>query len=969
MSAMKIFVALLLTVLTGFTGLVYEVSWQKYLSTLLGSHSEATAAVLAIFLGGLSLGYAVFGKATRTLQARARGRGRPARLLVFYAALEGAIGLYALVFPRLFGGVQRLSLQLPEFGPATDFLIDVLLAVVLIGPPSILMGGTIPILTLVLSRSLATATRVHAWVYGFNTIGAFAGALIGGFFLIPLMGLDRVSYTMGAINLLAAAIFLVLDRSGLRPPEDSPHVESADSSSVVSGYSGLMLVAALSGFAMMTIQTILNRVGALAFGPSMFTFAMVVAVFVLSIAVGSLAVSFLKNIPSRMIVASQWALVICLVLLYGLVENAPYYAHVIRSVFQPTPAAFYSFQFASLLWLLMVLLVPVGLSGALLPLLFHHLRQTVGELGTTAGRLYSWNTAGSLLGALFGGYLLLFFFDLHVVFRVALAALVLCAAILTVQLLKISPLAVAALVMVPALIGLWSLPEWDPERLDSGLFRKREATALTYAGADAFFENRKRRIVFHRDGPSTTATVRDGRKDEDRPDFSLSTNGKPDGNLIGDYPTMALAALFPALLAEENRRSFVIGYGTGVTAGELAALDSMQEVHVAEISQAVLDAAPYFEAGNQAPLASPKLSLHRSDAYRSLLRAQGQYDIIVSEPSNPWVSGVEMLFSRGFLEAAKNKLSPGGVYAQWFHLYETDDEAVALVLRTYLSVFDHVSLWFTMQSDLVIMGIQDPERALDVGAIRKRFEQPDFSAAFGRVSIQNLAAVFAHEIVPLGVLNALEMDGPIQTLRHPRLSHLAAQAFFRGGRGELPELVRPESVRVGLQNSLLRKLFMTGEFPPVVLGIAASENCRFDRGAACATFMAKWKHDNSAPESFAALLPRLQKNPSVSSQLRMESIEGLAGFFGGERFRSPGARPLAFAQAQTNRYLRHFNLVMPFDRAVLEDIWRACDSPPCQPAMAKLESVVGPLDIYSPRSRPVKARRKKPGVGHNQKWP
>ena len=261
--------------------------------------------------------------------------------------------------------------------------------------------------------------------------------------------------------------------------------------------------------------------------------------------------------------------------------------------------------------------------------------------------------------------------------------------------------------------------------------------------------------------------------DPERPGFSLSTNGKPDGSLVGDYPTMALAALFPALLAEETRRSFVIGYGTGVTAGELAALGEMQEVHVAEISQAVMDAAPYFEVGNQAPLASPKVIIHRSDAYRSLLRAEGLYDIIVSEPSNPWVSGVEMLFSQEFLLAAKDKLTPGGVYAQWFHLYEVDNEALELVLRTYLSVFDQVSLWFTMQADLVIMGIQDSDRALDVEAMRARFQRPDLQAGFERVGIDNLAAVFSHEIVPLGVLNALDREGPVQTLRHPRLSHLA----------------------------------------------------------------------------------------------------------------------------------------------------------------------------------------------------
>ncbi|HIL00801.1 MAG TPA: hypothetical protein EYG06_01845 [Myxococcales bacterium] len=950
---MRIFIALALTVLTGFTGLVYEVTWQKYLATLLGSHSEATAAVLAIFLGGLSAGYSLFGRATRWLLARARRQGKPPHLLSFYAVIEGTIGLYALAFPMLFSAIQALSLQLPAVQPGTGFLVDVLLSAALIAPPSILMGGTIPILTLVLSESLDTATRVHAWVYGFNTIGAFLGALLAGFFLIPELGLDNVSRSMGFINLFAAFVFLLLDRANFRSPTagDAANFQDSDgatSSARVPGYAGLIAVAALSGFAMMTIQTILNRVGGLALGASVFTFAMVVAVFVLSIAVGSLVVSFLPRISSRMIVISQWLLVLFVVLLYGLIPNAPYYAHGVRSLFQPTEAAFYSFQFLIFLGLLAALIVPIGLSGALLPLLFHHLRKTVGELGTTAGSLYSWNTAGSLLGALLGGYVLLFFFDLHVVFRVALGALVLCAGILTVLLLRVSPLAALLLVLVPAVAGIWVLPEWDPERLDSGLFRSREATALTYGGADSFFESRKRRVIFHRDGPSTTATVRKGRKDDERPGFSLSTNGKPDGNLIGDYPTMALAALIPALLAEENRRSFVIGYGTGVTAGELAALSDMQEVHVAEISQAVLDAAPYFEVGNQAPLASPKVILHRSDAYRSLLRADGLYDIIVSEPSNPWVSGVEMLFSHEFLQAARDKLTPGGVYAQWFHLYEIDDQAVELVLRTYLSVFDQVSLWFTMQSDLVIMGIQDPERALDVKAMRARFERPDFQAAFERVNIHSLVAAFSHEVVPLGVLNALDLQGPIQTLRHPRLSHLAAQAFFRGKRGKLPELVRPESVRVGRKNSLLHRLVEGETLPPVVLGVAASENCRFDRGGACAAFIARWMHDHPFSERTAIVLSKLRNNPNVRLELRGDFIESLAVFYDGEKKRRrKGSLSLVTTLNKTRRYLKNFNLIVPFDRRALENIWRACDTPACEEARHTVEETVGPLNIYS----------------------
>src|SRR5262245_23885530 len=185
-------IALLLTVLTGFSGLVYQVAWQKYLAILLGSHSEATAAVLAIFLGGLAAGYALFGRVTKQFVDRARARGETPRLLHLYGLVESGIGVYALLFPVLFSLAQALSVRIPHFGEGVSFSFDVFLTILLIAPPTILMGGTIPVLTQALSARLEEATRVHAWVYSFNTAGAFVGALAGAFVLIPWLGLDGV---------------------------------------------------------------------------------------------------------------------------------------------------------------------------------------------------------------------------------------------------------------------------------------------------------------------------------------------------------------------------------------------------------------------------------------------------------------------------------------------------------------------------------------------------------------------------------------------------------------------------------------------------------------------------------------------------------------------------------------------------------------------------------------------------------
>src|SRR5258705_12138707 len=198
-------VALALTAVTGFTGLAYEVTWQRYLGILLGDHSEATAAVLGLFLGGLSLGYWVLGALARALVARGRRQqqvsrsepkasedqqqGRPAPLLVVYGAIEASVGVWSLCFPWLFPLVRAASVSLPTGDGALAFTVDTALAALLIVPPAMLMGGTIPFLTQALARNLSDATRLHALVYATNTAGAFAGTLATGFALIRWLGL------------------------------------------------------------------------------------------------------------------------------------------------------------------------------------------------------------------------------------------------------------------------------------------------------------------------------------------------------------------------------------------------------------------------------------------------------------------------------------------------------------------------------------------------------------------------------------------------------------------------------------------------------------------------------------------------------------------------------------------------------------------------------------------------------------
>jgi spermidine synthase len=217
--------------------------------------------------------------------------------------VEAAIGAYALLFPLLFRAAQALSLRLPLGSSGLGFSLDVLLSALLIGPPAVLMGGTIPILTQALARDLQDATRVHALVYAFNTGGAFLGALAAGFWIVPALGLVGALIAMGCLNLFAGAAFFAL---GQHPAERAAALAhaSATAPAAAPGFAAFGAVALLVGFAMMAVQTVAIRVGGLSFAASQLTFSMVVAVFVLCIALGSLGVSALPRIPRALLAAT-----------------------------------------------------------------------------------------------------------------------------------------------------------------------------------------------------------------------------------------------------------------------------------------------------------------------------------------------------------------------------------------------------------------------------------------------------------------------------------------------------------------------------------------------------------------------------------------------------------------------------------------------------------------------------------------
>lgn len=936
--------ALVLTALTGFTALVYQVAWQKYLAVLLGSHAEATATVLGIFLGGLSLGYALFGRVSGWLVSRAVEARRRAPILATYGLVEVGIGVYALAFPRLFSGVEFLSLRLPASTETSAFGLDVLLTVLLIGPATILMGGTIPLLTQALARSLDDATRLHAFVYAFNTVGAFAGALIAGLYLVPELGLRACVVMMGWINLGAGLLFMALGRTG----SDAHTAEIHDEGRAPARFYRYALVAGLGGFAMMTLQLILNRIGALSLGASHFTFAMVVAVFVLSIALGSLTVTALREIRPSYLIGSQWLLVVILLVAYAYVPDAPYWALRVRLDYPGAVENFYPFYLRIFSWSLLLLVLPVGLSGASLPLIFHHLRREKADLGTMAGRLYAWNTLGSLLGALLGGYLLLFWLDLHHTYRIATGGLAVGAAILTglVQPRAGRP-AYAALAAVLLLLLL--APAWPTTKLASGLFRGAGIRETRGIGPDAFIEkewtDRDMEIVFYDDDPSSSIAVI-ARPDGAENGIAVISNGKSDGKIPGDELTMGLAALVPAILSESPARAFVVGYGTGYTVGVLSQLAGIHEVVVAEISSGVIEGAPLFEPYNFQAAGSAKTRIIRGDAYRALLRSPGRYDVIVSEPTNPWVTGVEMLYSREFLQTARSRLTADGIYVQWFHLYEMDDPTVALVLNTYRQAFERVSVWAVTPSDVLILGWADDESVPDLVAMEQRFGQDEYSSLFAALGITSFAELLAHEVIPIGALAGSELSSRVHTLLHPILSHAAAQAFFAAEMARLPTTNRGAGAIAGAENSLVRR-YLAG-LPEagraVALEAITRETCDH-YVPLCLSLLARWRHDEPDSPDLARLLVEVRdKNPTLVSSYSEANLQKLSQLF------TPAGItgvPSSFESATwaLGLFDRFYHHAAPFDSRGVFNAWRRCRiDPRCGSELPRIRQIGLPAE-------------------------
>ncbi len=730
-------VALLITIflLSGFSGLIYQSIWTHYLKLFLGHAAYAQSLVLATFMGGLALG--------SWWAARLSGRSRA--LLVWYAIAEAAIGLYALLFHHAFVLVVDLAFEslLPGLeSVAAAQLIKWALALALILPPSILLGTTFPLMAAgLIRRQPEQRGRVLGLLYFTNSLGAALGVLVSGFVMIKLLGLAGTMYSAGILNLLVAtSVIAVLWLSdGKELPvaaADPPGPEG-----IAQGRIHLLLLACagLTGLASFIYELTWIRMLNMVLGSATHSFELMLASFILGLALGGWWIRRRIDGATNPLRQLAWIqlfmglLAAATVVLYNQLFDLMVF---LMGGLARTGQGYVLFKTVSMALAMAVMLPATFCAGMTLPLITATLSR-YGYDERAVGHVYAINTLGAIVGVIVTAGILIPSLGLRLsLLSGAAIDLVLAVCLVAAAGAGLSrrwPIgfAVAGLAGL-GLIGQWS--NFDTEKMASSVFRGGQLASEAT------------QVLFHRDGRSATVAVQGNEDDL----IWIATNGKTDAAIqtlaneaTGDEHTMTMLASLGMALLPEARDVAVIGFGSGLTTHLLLGNSQLRQVDTIEIEPAMVEGAKQFGSRVQRAHTDPRSQVHIEDAKTFFSTRQRRYDIIVAEPSNPWVSGVAGLFSTEHYGRVKQHLNPEGVYIQWLQLYEFDMELVTSVLKAFSSEFSDYALYAGAESDLVIAGVVEGK----LPALSSKFiAEPGLRDELARVGIENVADIAARLI-------------------------------------------------------------------------------------------------------------------------------------------------------------------------------------------------------------------------------
>ena len=798
----------LLFFLSGATGLVYELLWVRVLYQTFGSTIQSVTTVVAAYMGGLGLGAWLLGR-------RADRHERPAAL---YGWLEIAIGLFGLASPLVLALAHRIyvgtAAALALDGAASVALRFALAGAVLLIPTT-LMGGTLPVLTRAFTGAdRAELQRSLGLLYGLNTLGAVVGTALAGFFLIEFIGVRASLWGTAAVNLaLGTGAIALARRQAIAPPTPGfpdPGRQPGENAGSTLRRAAVVLLG-LTAFAALLDEIAWTRVLVMIVGGSTYAFTLVLLVFLLGIGIGSALVARRGAVPSETAAAAAGAQALTaagaglLFLIFGLLPR------YIIAVFQMPSLGATERLLAMGLAVGAVVLIPAIGMGMTFPLLTDLVAESDAAGGGEVGRAYAINTVGSIVGAVLTGFVLVVTLGTDLTLRLGLlvnvgAALALAGLAargiaegsVEHRRLRGRVLGAGALASLALVVAL-AAPRWSTRLIDLGpsIYARgpMDARAVT-----EFLAHRGSRQLAYAEGWNATVSVWEGVTGR-----ALKVNGKADASDYGDMDTQIIAGLAPVAARPQPRAAFVVGYGSGVTARVLADIPGMQRVRVVEIEPAVLEMDRFFLHVNDTALARPNVSVIVDDARSALQIDPTRYDIVVSEPSNPWLAGVATLYTPEFFRVVRSRLADDGVFCQWVQLYQLPLPVVAGIVRNVRAVFPHVQLWFGAPGDVMVLGSPRPLR-YDRAWLSRLVGTRGALVVLGReyLGVDQPEDYFGHFLLgEAGVTRLLERPAIVHRDDRPRLEFLAARRFIdrRGTEGVFDSLADIRAATQGLDGT------------------------------------------------------------------------------------------------------------------------------------------------------------------------
>lgn len=758
---------LILFLVSGAFGLGYQVLWSKFLLDFIGVSAYSYATVLAAFMGGLALGSVWLGRVADRMKS-------PLRL---YAILEFGVGIYAIAYLPIMRITSSIYGSLVQFTPeqAGDQFglgAKVLVSGLLLLPPTILLGGTFPAMVRHVTVNLHVLGRRASTLYALNAAGAVIGTLAIAFVVLPSLGMRGSLIALACGNILVAAVAWILaDRrvegeAGAAETESdpasaapTPQVDPATTGAAATAPVGappstetlspglvrmLLIFIGLEGMLSFIYEIAWTRYFGLVLGSSTYSFATMLAAFITGISLGGAIFAAIERRVRRPLVFFGWTQLIVGLLVLLPLQLYPYLPWVFseyRGLFSTAPGAFYPFEIGKLLLCFLFMLPPTTLIGMAIPIVVKGLASDLGRLGRDTGRIYAWNTWGGVTGSLAAGLLLLPLLGMEWLLRLsALGNALLGLAILSVFLRgplrsRAMPLGLSygaiAIVLVMQLIG----GGWNNAWFSLIRFRA-DGTEKTFEAAQARV-NSYDVIVFEDDPAANLMVTRSVR--EDGPSYTLYVNGKPDASSGTDLPTQILSGHFPIVLHPKAEDVLIIGMASGITAGA-SLLHDIRRLDVVELIRAMPRATEVFATWNLRPEQDPRCVMIFDDARSYLSYTTQEYDIIISEPSNPWMAGTGALFTRDFYEKAKDALRDDGIYLQWIQLYELSDEALASMLRSFRTSFPWIYGFQGNNADMLLLGSRQP-LAPDWDRLEELIANPQVREQLASINITDLSSL------------------------------------------------------------------------------------------------------------------------------------------------------------------------------------------------------------------------------------